>query len=273
MTINKNLILKNLLRKVPDNERLVKFLTPDAIESLQKAEDPAEDIHHSVKNTSLLYYVHYSWFEDIIDSPYLLSSLPIKIANQVSKLISIPYQSDLLTKAGQHFFLEKIINKLTSNKSVLPIEFLPKSDLINLLSFSKNSLVSIIDYLSLYDLSNEIRKTIESKTIKKYYNLLPAKQKLFFKNILHHKETFMLPSLSLSANIDDIKKTLHKRGLVRLALVLSKENDSVIWYIIHKLDIGRGKIVQKLINKNIKQSISDIVKNQIFEIISFINEG
>lgn len=60
---------------------------------------------------------------------------------------------------------------------------------------------------------------------------------------------------------------LHYRGLLRLAKGVIKEDSSFKWHLLHRLDIGRAKIIQKELYKKQDLSLVSYFKNQVLHII------
>ena len=145
---------------------------------------------------------------------------------------------------------------------------LPSAPLNSLLYLSKKELIALIDDLAMYDLAAELRQIVETKILKKIYSLLSEEQKKLLKMAVAQRETISFPRLGLDRwdrTEESLRYLLHRRGLVRLGAALSGQDPDLIWYLCHRLDIGRGSALFKFCeNKNIP-GFTDIVLGQIEE--------
>jgi len=145
-----------------------------------------------------------------------------------------------------------------------------------LLTLSKNKLIKLIDFLSLYDLAKELKFIVEKEKLKKIYSYLNPDEKLFLKSILHYTEPFTTQKIGIdkySNNKKALKNALHIRGLMRLAIALSGENIDLIWYVCHYLDIGRGSYIFKECKKEKVANVSDVICSEILKIINLFKEN
>src|SRR5262249_37799794 len=136
------------------------------------------------------------------------------------------------------FILNMLYSYLKAEKH-LPKEYLPESDLSALLKWSKKKLISLIDYLGLYDLAIEIRHIVNPNYLKNIYSCLTPKQQYFLKVCLHQKERLTTPKLGIDPtkqDCDRLKKLVHRRGLARLGKALAGQHMDAVWYLAHTLD-------------------------------------
>lgn len=232
------------------------------------------------QSNELVNEVHYSWlleafkkFPDRLKGP-LLSVLPTEIANGISKTFNIPIENLSLAPSMKRFLINDFFKKF-ERMEILPLEFLEPNPLSCLSEFTKTELVRIIDYLGIYDLAEEVRHIIEKNLIKTLYAAIPEKKLHFLKTCLNQKEKLVTPRLDLTQwNLkkDSLEKLLHKRGLIRLSHALSGQSKDFVWHLIHKLDIGRGKIIEAHYSEEEIPLVSKALCQQVMNVINFLNK-
>lgn len=261
-------ILKTLIKDTD----LLKFLSNDRNQILKDLQIEATDFHaKQFTLDNFLKNIHYSWFIPILENikkkdVYLSFLNEKKINNYFQKTCDKKFSPWI-----QFFFKKKLIEHLLQkNRSPLPMQYLNKTDLTLLLDFPKNILIKIIDFLSLFDLSMEIQKIIDPTITKKIYTFLSKEQKKFLATLTNYREPFTFSKMNLPLLLKDKKnfqKTLHKKGLYRFSKALCMQEEDLIFYICHKLDIGRGSYLYKLCQQKSKKSISSKIEENIIKII------
>ena len=77
------------------------------------------------------------------------------------------------------------------------------------------------------------------------------------------------PKLNLAGWKGD-KKTLdylmHERGLIRLGHAISDEDPHFRFYLLHRLDTGRAKLVQKASQERMEAPVVASIKRQVLDI-------
>ena len=246
-------ILNVLLNRyeISEKKELLKFLPSKFQEELSAQDLPFSAIAPLLfQHQHTLEKLHYSWLEE-----------PLKIFPDEIKALLIssllPFQRKglqadfkvftFLPSSIKNFFKTKVFQFLKI-ESVLPVEFLPQSELAILLQMDKEKLVEIIDFLGLYDLAAHVRKIVNPNHLKKIYTALSPKEFHFLKLCINAKEKLSSPPIEIDiakSSPAAIKKNIHKRGLARLARALSEEHQDFVWHLAHTLDRGRGKILQE----------------------------
>jgi hypothetical protein len=278
MNSSLNLVLNVLLNKVDAAEKtnLLSFLEAADRQEIAKKIDIIDlDLSVILKKT-LIDNIHYSWFIPLLNSykkdeiDFFLLSLEDNKKKSLEKILNHKCKSFKLPNEIKNFFLSILYeNLISSNSFLLPLNYLPKSNLSNLLTLDKKNIVKIINYLSLYDLVKEVKFIVDTKKLKKIYSFLTSDEKNFLNKIFKYHESFRTKRLNLekyTLEKKTIRNILHIRGLERFALALSLETEDFIWYIMHFLDIGRACILEKLIKKE-KSSIASIIASQILYIL------
>ncbi|HAB99477.1 MAG TPA: hypothetical protein DCE71_06625 [Parachlamydiales bacterium] len=252
-TSRDEIILKAFLSRCsPEKQSRLETFLPEAKRLRLNAVAPFTDIEAAGKFTSdsLLAIVHWSWFLPTLktysqaEQIAFLSALPSHAALNISKSLQIPYSLMPLTEIARSYIQNLLKRSLISYKEyLLPPEYLPASPLNELLRLSKKQLIHLVNLLSLHDLAAELRQIVETKILKKIYSCLTEEERKRLNELSSYKEHPALPRLSLDrwdGQEDSLRVLLHRRGLIRLSLVLSGQDPDLIWYIGHQFDIGRG---------------------------------
>ena len=277
------IVLNGLLHKyrAEDQVSLLEPLSDKSKQALEKAFSPISIDPNKFTLKFLLKDVHYSWYLPFLktfnkkDQALSLSALDDKTKKKLERYLKIKRPktspSKLIIDFFQMLLFEKIINL---NEELLPQEYLPPSDLNFLLELTKKEIITLIDYLALFDLSSSINKVLDPTVLKKIDSFLSDEQKQFVKSKKNYKEPFSFPVLKFHEAIDSKEEfdlLLHKRGLNRFAQGFCAQDISLIWYICHKLDIGRGKVLYKLCREErAPQEIIKTITSNIMELLPII---
>ena len=277
------IVLKKILSSLPSpkQEKLLFFLSSNdkkIYSSLLSFEDKL--VLEDISLDNLIDYVHYSWFLPTLQTyskkeiSLFISAFSPSSQKSLLQLLDITLTKAKVTATGRKFLRDHLLASLIGEKKqLLNISYLPQSPLNQLLKLTKKDLIRLIDFLGLYDLLKELRQIVDPKLLKKVQSCLSKEKLLFLKSIKNLKEPFSLPKNSLS-HWDNNKKTLlsltHKAGLIRLSKALCNENENLIWYIVHFLDIGRGTTLMKLCEIKEKAFVSSFISKQITNVIQTI---
>lgn len=263
------------------NDALKSLPKEKAYEILQEknsCDDPSKAFSDPL---NVLAAIHYSWLAPLIKSKHLeyQKTLVASLANDqktaLSKYLNLPLDEEnpsypLKKYIAYQTFIELGLPKLR------PLAFLPSSPFNKLLHLSKAEMVELIDLLGLYDLAEEIRNIVDTKNLKNIYSCLTGKKQQFLRICLHQKEKVSFPKLQLEkwdGNCSELHKLLHKRGIIRLGKALSGQNENFIWYLIHFLDIGRGTLLEKEIEKQEIPTVSQALSQQVLNVFNFLEKG
>jgi len=200
-----------------------------------------------------------------------LLSLNKEQKKSIQKNLNIKANEDVLNKEAKFFFKSLLLKSLIKKEdSLLPLDYLPDSEMNILLNFTKAKLVDLIDLMSMYDLAKELKMVVMTSSLKKIHSYLSEREKIILKKANEYKDPINSKNLMLERYLDDkamFRSALHKRGLVRLSLALSLENIDLIWYICHYLDIGRGSFIFNESKKNKNPNIATVLKKQVLDIV------
>lgn len=223
--------------------------------------------------------IHYSWLQPVIESfspsmqPIFLSALPIENAKGLSRLMGLPLLPPPLPLIRKQLLLA-LCRKL-NKRQVLPVQFLPETPVTPLASLSKAELLELIDYLGLYDLAEEIRHIVDKVLLKKIYACLSPKKQLFLRNCLHQKEKLKAQKIGLinwNGDAIQLERLLHRRGLMRLSYALSGQPRDFIWHLVHRLDVGRGRLLGKNFSDKEIPGVTTFLAQQVLNTLNFLNK-
>ena len=229
---------------------------------------------------NLLEMVHYSWFLPALkecDKELLalyIAAFPDHAQKRLQALLQTKLSTLELTNLARQYLTELLSQKITSPE-LLPITFLPKDALLDLVNASKEELLQLIDALGIYDLAAAMPTIVDAQLLKAINKFLTIKKRPFFNYLLKKKPKPLFSDLTFDERPTDnnIYLTLHSKGLIRLALALSDSNKSLVWYIAHILDHGRGEILIKLSEKKPQEKTYQIILKNIAEAQGFLKAG
>ena len=159
---------------------------------------------------------------------------------------------------------------MIATDDLLPIACLPKDPLNCLLDLSTTETSSLIDLLSMHDLSTEIRHIIETAKLKEIYELLSKAQTTFLKTLLHKKEAVSFKKMGLLAwnrDREALRSMLLQRGINRIAKSLYEHSPSLLWHVAHRLDAERGHLLIKLCTALDHPRASVLLGDQVVELV------
>jgi len=255
-------------------KNLLKFLPDDHQEQLNQISIQSEDLKPILQHPQkCLYRVHYSWIKPLIDRfpprvrPSLIAALN---AEQISGMRAKPDR--LLPNISKSFIVNEFCYLLDIDKHI-PLEYLPQTDLSPLSHWTKQELVTLIDFLGLHDLASEVRHIVNRDHLKNIYTCLTPKQFYYLKVCMNLKDRLVTPKLGIDPNQQDcrnLKQVLHRRGLSRLGKALCGQHPDFIWYLVHTLDMGRGNIIQQEYQAQPLPKITPILIQQVLNLMNFL---
>lgn len=224
--------------------------------------------------------VHYTWLEPAFKKipttvhALILATLPEPQASKLSKVLGVAPFETPLADTIKGFFLGLFYDHF-KDPAVLPVSFLPETPLRVLLNFTKEELVELIDLLGIYDLAEEIRQIIDKKKLQSLYLCLSEKKQQFLRICLHHRDKLSSPKLELNnwyGDPEKLESILHKRGLHRLGKALSGQHPDFFWHLAHKLDTGRGMLLQKYFTSVAIPGVTAMLIQQVMNVLNFLNK-
>lgn len=253
---------------------LERFLPEHTRHSLQNMPAPLVEIEEkNFSHDPLLQKVHWSWFLPTLktypesEQTLFLSVFPSSAKKNLAKTLTLSTTDMEITPMAKAFLKKTLLDSLIGpREDLLPIPYLPSSPLNRLLTLTKNELTRLIDRLSLYDLSLELRQIVETKILKKIYSFLTEAERKALEALRSYRENFPIGKQGFEkwdGSEESLRTSLHKKGLARLGVGLSGQEADLIWYICHQLDIGRGSALHKLCNKEPMHGATEMVIKQI----------
>lgn len=228
----------------------------------------------------LLKTVHYSWLTPKLKElpkntlPLILSLLPDPQATKLKNNLSIKGNLPEFSPKMRTFVLQQVSHLIDIDEA-LPLAFLPRSDMTELSELKKRQLVELIDYLGLFDLSQELHHIVDKKVLENVYSSLTPIKQVFLKNLLQSKEKLVTNRLNLDnwdGSQEKLLKILHHRGMVRLGYALSGQHPDLNWHITHILDTGRGEKLLRYINEKEIPGVTTTLKEQIQSVLMFFKK-
>jgi hypothetical protein len=273
------------LQKCPAEERLAlyQYLVPNERQALEKLPktygNPLAD--HATP-ASTLRRIHHSWIAPFLrmlsekEIGLFLASLDQPHAIAVGKELLFTGKYPSTTHLGKEFLQQTLLGYLTAEvEDLLPIVFLPESPLNVLLDLKDETVSLSLDFLGLHDLSIEVRQIIEKQKLNAIYAALAPAQLNYLKILSQSQEPVAFTRMGL-ANWDEDKEKLkllvQQRGANRLAKALYGQNPSLVWYVMHKLDVERALTVQKLYSPLENNRAVQILIHQVIEFTNYIRK-
>lgn len=258
---------------------LSKFLPQEDAQKLSNIDILSSDVKPLLYLPQrLLERMHYSWIVPYLAKtpknlhPFVIGALSPTQRLKLEKKLAIT--SAKLAPPVKNFMIEQLYS-LMNIEDHLPMEYLPETELSPLLKWNKTQLVSLIDFLGLYDLASEIRHIVNKKYLDNLYSCLSQHELYYLKICLYQKEKLVTPKLGINPaekNCEQLKSILHKRGITRLGKALSGQHPDLIWYVMHTLDAGRGKILFGYYQKEQITNVTPILKSQVINVMNFLKK-
>lgn len=222
--------------------------------------------------------IHFSWLISPIQKlpvelhSVVASSLPDPLSASISKYLKITPHEYSVSPPISSYLLKLLFDEIFP-KEILPPDYLLPSPLTPLLQLNKSELTELIDFLGIFDLTEETRRIVQKQQLRDLYKCLGAKKVQFLRHCLNQKVKFTTPKLDLDKTKIDPKKLediIHRRGMARLGMALSGQQKDLIWHICHALDTGRAAIIQKHAAEEVKPSIAQLLSQQVISTLNFL---
>ncbi len=271
----------SFLQCAPADQRtsLIGSLSQELFDEMQKRPFPSQDLRRGLEPAEEeLSSIHYSWFSPLLRTLpeneiklFLASLTPNQIKGlKQSLLLSNTLPS--LTEIGKSF-LKKALFEMITPEDLVPIPCLPQDPFNGLLEISLEEFDSLIELLSMHDLSVEIRHIIETSKLKQIYAMLTKPQTTLLKTLLHKKEAVTFKKMGLVAwqgDKDALGSLLLQRGINRIAKSLYGCHPSLLWHVAHRLDAEKGELLIKLCTALDHPSASSLLGEQVIELMNAV---
>lgn len=256
-------------------EELLPFLPPSLVTELQRIpKRDISDFHSLISPTKWSEKIHFSWFSPLLKhfpkemQPFFLGVLTSPQATGVKEQLSL----DIERKETSHFlspFLSNILKNKMVEEDLLSEQQLPYSALNLLLKLEKKQLIHLLDLLGIHDLATDLRQVIDRELLGKIHRVLNQEQLHFLQYCSKQPIKWVSPKLGLGTwdgTKAKLNHLLHHRGLIRLARAISQEDPSFKWYLLHRLDTGRAKIMIRGFQQKQDLALIPYFKSQVLHI-------
>lgn len=211
--------------------------------------------------------IHYSWFEDLIKGSERGIFAPFFGEKERAK-----FKTKEAAKRASFLmpFLASLLKNRLMPENILPIEQLYPSSLNPLLELSKEKRGKLIDLLGLIDLAIELRHIVEKKKLSEITTLLTKEEKALIDYFSRQPVKWVPSRLALEdwdGGRDSLFHLLHHRGLIRLGKALADEEESLIWHVVHRFDIGRGQIILKWVKSESEKTLIAYFKTEVINLM------
>lgn len=274
MKQNAQALLKFLLAASDHKDELLRFFPPAFGEEVEKFTlNTGIDASRLFTVGGWAVPIHYSWFSEILEDypnpvkPFFLAALTPEQSAGLQKMLSLEGKQTILPLLRP--FLLQILRRAMLDVDLLPAQLLPPSALNQLLALNRRQLLHLIDFLGLHDLAADLRQVVDKELLKKIHQALTADQLQFLQYCSKQPLKWVPPKIGLVAwdgSKQQLNRLLHHRGLIRLARAVVQEDPSFRWHLVHHLDTGRAKIIQKEFYKKQESALLPYFKNQVLHI-------
>lgn len=277
MKLQEKALLRALLTRASGGEHLIRYLPSRLADDIKSWPVPASlDFSKLLSQQKWVESIHFSWFYEPLKTfkpetqQLFLSLLPEKKAVELAKMLSLHKKRISYSPFMRPFLMDEFKKKTHRGIEVVSEEHLPPSELNALLKLNKKELLYLIDLLGVHDLSADLRQVVDKELLRKIYAALSNEQLRFLHYCTKQPMKWVSPKLGLPAwngSKDKLQRMLHGRGLIRLGRALFDEDESLKWHLLHRLDIGRAGIVEKIFRQKQDAALTPYFKNQVLHIV------
>ncbi|MBP7075261.1 MAG: hypothetical protein KBA81_07760 [Rhabdochlamydiaceae bacterium] len=282
MTLSTRIILNAFLHECPTEERqrLINCLSPTEKQALSSSPKTFGNPLKSQEDPEkLLSWIHHSWITPFLrtlsekEIGLFLASLSSEKVSSVGKDLLYAGKIPSLSQLGKLFLRSTLVRYLTAEMDdLLPIECLPESPLNDLIALPTDILINFLDLLGLHDLSVEVKQIIDKQKLSKIDEALTADQLQYLKILLQSHEPVAFSQMGLvhwNGDKEKLKLLVRQRGANRLAKALHGQDSSLQWYVLHRLDVEKALLVQKLSAPIDNPRAAKLLIQQVVELINY----
>jgi hypothetical protein len=228
-------------------------------------------------NLEFMQKIHYSWIAVYISNlpkslqPVAAASFPAFV--KIMKLLPVETEPQKSNGAVDTYIHKLLIQTIGLEKR-LPICFLPKSPLEEILRWDKTKITQLIDILPLSDAGREIKQIVDRNRLMQIYGAFSEVQKSYLKQCMLTKHIGCDIKLNLKnwqGKKEDLRLYIHKLGLDLFAKGLHQEEDDFMFYLSHLLDTGRGKMILTLSKAAKKDERKNLYYKNLQQAIKFLS--
>ncbi len=263
-----------------DIQTLTRYLHTENEEKIQSVSLANTATAHAfiIDREAFLAQIHYSWWSDAVQScpprlhPFLIALLEGKERERMEQMMGCQADVHPLSPFAKRYYQQLLFARLYQ-PGLPPFSALPSSPFLPLGRQSKDSLLEVFDLLGLYDIAEEILQIVDKNNLAALYSCLSPKKRAFLKRCLQHKERVSLSRLGLehwSGEKKRLDAAIHRRGLFRFGKALQEESPSFLWYLLHRLDRGRAKIIEQYCQEKGNDKVRDILRKELLAVMQFL---
>lgn len=226
-------------------------------------------------------HIHFSWIAPFLrtlaqhEVRLFLSCLTPSQTKGLREQLLLSNDIPQLSALGTSFLKKTLLEKL-SQSPLFSSSCLPEDPLNGLLDLSLAEWSSLIELLSMHDLSVEIRQIIETAKLKRVYSILAKNQTTFLKTLLHKKEAVTFKKMGLvnwNGDHTSLQTILIQRGINRVAKALYDRSPVLLWHAAHHLDIERGTLLTNLCSELNHPKAGALLAEQVLELIPLVKQN
>lgn len=223
---------------------------------------------------------HYSWLQAPLNrAPPAFRSLAVRALPEptrgaLQKLLGVEKKEPIPSQGLRHFILSLFFRLYASDMTPLEQEE-NMGKLAPLLTLEKESLLELVDFLGLWDLSHDVRRVIDRKLLHRIFLCLSVKEQGFLKKCLQSQDVLPPHSLDLTNWNGEQEELLHLltiRGLARLGKALSGQPFEMIKALVRRLDTGRAQQLMGYMSKKEIPRTSAAAIGQVLQTLAWVRE-
>lgn len=200
----------------------------------------------------ILSRLHSSWFEDVVAScPASFQELGIRAMQEEMEVVAKTFSDSI-----RGFLLQQVLSQWPERSITQTV----LSELPFLHTCSAEEVTTLVELISVYDLVDSVRKIVEKKKLQAIFSRLSALQQKYLKELLQGKKFHCASSFDCTAflqlNPQEAMELLHREGLKKLGEVLTNEDASIYWTVIHSMDKKFARYIQE--GKDMKKASTDM---------------
>ncbi|MDN3504442.1 MAG: hypothetical protein P0S95_02565 [Rhabdochlamydiaceae bacterium] len=226
--------------------------------------------------------IHPSWFESLFNNYSKQDKLIIISAftqrrETLADSCHLPHDFVPLSNMAKQFVLTNLYKSmLANNQNSLPFPFLSVEPFFNLLTLPYEKVSTLIDLMGMHDLAPEMKTLIRSQQVRSILEAFHPKVVTYLKQIATHDKDVSFGKLGISSwngNVENLKELVHKRGLNRIARVVSENTKSYQNHLMYLLSKQEALILKSFFSKKKNEEVVNSLKQQLNEAIDFLLEN
>lgn len=271
-----DVFLKALLNKMP--QEALKAVMSEAPQEIKERYEAVQQEKISVlaspqsffiQPRSLLVGIDPSWYEDIVAS---CSKSLRRVALQAlrEEMIGEAKEKKTFSDPVRRFLLQVALSAWPDRnvKKGVRVVFPFFEDC------SKELLYSLADLVCLYDIVDDVKKTVEKKKLQKILTRLSLVQQRYLKILIQgtriaSSEPFGMESF-LQADVKKAAQIFRTLGLKKLGWILAEEEESTIWRIVHMMDKRDSPLIQEGKDKEEGSYDLEQIKKHVVHALQFL---